>query len=59
MRRFFPQPITEDGRTIGYIDRVVSLAPWQARDARGRTLMRFQSRQDAVDEVRRSWREIE
>ena len=59
MRRFFPQPITEDGRTIGYIDRVVSLAPWQAHDAKGQPLMRFQSRQDAVAEVRRAWEKDE
>lgn len=55
MTRFFPQAITENGTTIGYIDRVNSLAPWQARNADGEPLLRFQAKRDAIAEVRRSW----
>lgn len=57
MRPTFPLPITEAGTTIGYIDRVNSLAPYEARDAGGRSLLRFQSQQAALAEVRRAWRE--
>ncbi len=57
MKRLFPQEITEDGVTIGFVDRVNSLAPWAALDPRGQQIVRFQSRTDAVAEVRRNWRD--
>lgn len=57
MRPRFPLPVTEAGTTIGYVDKVNSLAPFEARDAGGRSLLRFQSQDAALEEVRRAWRE--
>lgn len=57
MKQLFPKAIVENGVTIGFVDRVVSLAPWAALDPHGRQMLRFQSRTDAVAEVRRAWRE--